>query len=151
MHLRMLYAFKDEWICDFNINFLTAPKQLSNFTFFYSFSWRRKRQPAPVFLPEESHGQRGLVDCSLWGCKELDMTKQLTHTHTHTHTHTNNVGELIDAVILKTKTKKVKIIFMNKSLSINVKFTFKKKISADSLLIYQFLKIGKISLKKSSF
>ena len=101
--------------------------RLSDFTFFYSFSWRRKRQPAPVFLPEESHGQRGLVDCSLWGCKELDMTKQLTHTHTHTHTHTNNVGELIDAVILKTKTKKVKIIFMNKSLSINVKFTLKKK------------------------
>ena len=22
---------------------------------------------------------------SLWGCKELDTTKQLTHTHTHTH------------------------------------------------------------------
>ena len=21
------------------------------------------------------------------GCKELDMTEQLTHTHTHTHTH----------------------------------------------------------------
>ena len=21
-----------------------------------------------------------------WGCKELDMTEQLTHTHTHTHT-----------------------------------------------------------------
>ena len=25
---------------------------------------------------------------SLWGCKELDTTKQLTHTHTHTHTVT---------------------------------------------------------------
>ena len=22
---------------------------------------------------------------SLWGCKELDMTKQLTHIHTHNH------------------------------------------------------------------
>ena len=29
-----------------------------------------------------------LVDYSPWGCKELDMTEQLsTHTHTHTHTH----------------------------------------------------------------
>jgi len=37
------------------------------------------------FLPGESHGQRGLVGYSLWGCKELDMTKQLTHTHTHTY------------------------------------------------------------------
>ena len=27
---------------------------------------------------------------SLWGCKELDETKQLTHTHTHTHTHTQS-------------------------------------------------------------
>ena len=33
-----------------------------------------------MFLPEESHGQRGLVSYSLWGCKESDTTKQLTHT-----------------------------------------------------------------------
>ena len=43
--------------------------------------WRRKWQPTPVFLPGESHGWRGLVGYSLWGCKESDMTKQLTHTH----------------------------------------------------------------------
>ena len=36
----------------------------------------------PVFLPGEFHGQRSLVDCSPWGCKELDMTERLTHTHT---------------------------------------------------------------------
>ena len=36
--------------------------------------------PTPVFLPGESHGQRDLVGCGLWGCKELDRTKQLTHT-----------------------------------------------------------------------
>ena len=46
-----------------------------------------KWQPTPVFLPGESHGQRGLVGCSLRGCKESDPTKQLTHTHTHTRTH----------------------------------------------------------------
>ena len=28
-----------------------------------------------------------LVGYSPWGCKELDMTEQLS-THTHTHTHT---------------------------------------------------------------
>ena len=33
---------------------------------------------------ENPHGQRSLVGCSLWGCKESDTTEQLTHTHTHT-------------------------------------------------------------------
>ena len=37
------------------------------------------RQPTPVFLPRESHGQRSLVGYSPWGRKELDMTE---HTHT---------------------------------------------------------------------
>ena len=32
----------------------------------------------PVFLPGEFHGQRSLVGYSLWGCKELAMTEQLT-------------------------------------------------------------------------
>ena len=48
---------------------------------FYSSFWRRKWQPTPVFLPGESHGCKGLVGYSLWGCKESDTTKQLTHTH----------------------------------------------------------------------
>ena len=43
--------------------------------------WRRARQPPPVFLPGESHGQRSLEGYSPWGHKESDMTKQLT-THT---------------------------------------------------------------------
>ena len=30
--------------------------------------------PAPVFLPEKSHGERNLVGYSPWGCKEADMT-----------------------------------------------------------------------------
>ena len=29
----------------------------------------------PVFLPGESHGQRGLVGYSPWGRKELDTTE----------------------------------------------------------------------------
>ena len=36
-----------------------------------------------MFLPGGSDGWRGLVGCGLWGCKESDTTKQLTHTHTH--------------------------------------------------------------------
>ena len=32
-------------------------------------------QPTPVFLPEESHGQRSLAGYSPWGRKELDMTE----------------------------------------------------------------------------
>ena len=32
----------------------------------------------PVFLPAEFHGQRSLVDYSLWGHKELSMTELLT-------------------------------------------------------------------------
>ena len=38
--------------------------------------WRRAWQPAPVFLPGESCGQRSLVNYSPWGHKELDMTEQ---------------------------------------------------------------------------
>ena len=40
--------------------------------------WIRKWQPSPVFLPRESHGQKSLVGCSPWGCKESDTTE---HTH----------------------------------------------------------------------
>ena len=39
--------------------------------------WRRKKQPTPVFLPGESHGQRSLVGYSPWGCKESDTTEWL--------------------------------------------------------------------------
>ena len=42
--------------------------------------WRREWQPTLVFLPEKSHGQRSLVGYSLWGCKESDMTEQLSAT-----------------------------------------------------------------------
>ena len=41
-------------------------------------AWRRKCQPAPVFLPRESHGQRSLAGYSLWGHKESDTTERLT-------------------------------------------------------------------------
>ena len=40
--------------------------------------WGRKGQPTPVFLPREFHGHRNLAGYSPGGCKESDMTKQLT-------------------------------------------------------------------------
>ena len=37
--------------------------------------WRRKWQAMPVFLSEESHGQRSLAACSPQGRKESDTTE----------------------------------------------------------------------------
>ena len=45
---------------------------LSLFTFMH---WRRKWQPAPVFLPGESQGRGSLMGCHLWGCAESDTTE----------------------------------------------------------------------------
>ena len=42
--------------------------------------WRKKWQPTPLFLPIKLHGQWSLLDYSLGGGKELDMTE---HSHTH--------------------------------------------------------------------
>ena len=40
-------------------------------------AWRRKWQPAPVFLPENCHGQKSLTGYSPRGPKESDRTEQL--------------------------------------------------------------------------
>ena len=40
-----------------------------------SIPWRREWQPTPVFLHGEFHGQGSVMDYSLWGLKELDMTE----------------------------------------------------------------------------
>ena len=42
--------------------------------------WRRKWQPAPIFLLGESHGQRSMVGYSLWGCKKSNMTETTYHS-----------------------------------------------------------------------
>ena len=48
----------------------------------WSLGWddplEEARQPTPVFLPGESHGQRSLAGYSPWGCTELDTTEWLT-------------------------------------------------------------------------
>ena len=40
--------------------------------------WRRKWQTTPVSLLRKFHGQRRPVGSIPWGCKELDMTEQLS-------------------------------------------------------------------------
>ena len=40
--------------------------------------WRRAWRPTPVFLPEESRGERSLAGYSPWGRKESDTTEELT-------------------------------------------------------------------------
>ena len=42
------------------------------------FSWRRKWQPTPAFLPGESQGQRSLTGYRPWDRKESDMTERLS-------------------------------------------------------------------------
>ena len=44
--------------------------------------WRRAWQPAPVFLPGESQGQRSLAGYSPWGHRESDTTEATLHAHT---------------------------------------------------------------------
>ena len=43
--------------------------------------WRRACQPTPVFLPEESHGQRSLAGYSPSGRTESDTTEATQHAH----------------------------------------------------------------------
>ena len=42
---------------------------------------QKEMYSTPVFLPEKSHEQRSLADCSPWDHKELDMTWLLNHHH----------------------------------------------------------------------
>ena len=50
--------------------------------------WRRQWQPTPVLLTGKSHGRRGLVSCSPWGCEESDTTERL-----HFHFSLSRIGE----------------------------------------------------------
>ena len=45
---------------------------------FGKIPWKRARQPTPVFLPGESHGQSSMVGYGPWGFKELDKTERLS-------------------------------------------------------------------------
>ena len=48
---------------------------VTSLSLFTCMHWRRKWQPTPVFLPEESQGRGSLVGCHLWGCTESATTE----------------------------------------------------------------------------
>ena len=54
---------------------------------FGKIPWRRARQPAPVFLPGESHGQRSLVGYSPWGCKGSELKRLNMHASLYPSFH----------------------------------------------------------------
>ena len=45
----------------------------------WKIPWRRARQPTPVFLPGEPHGQRSLLSYSPQGRKESELTEETLH------------------------------------------------------------------------
>ena len=49
--------------------------------------WRRKWQPALVFLPGKFHGQRALTGYTVHGVAELYITYQLSNNSIYKHTH----------------------------------------------------------------
>ena len=53
------------------------------------YLWRRKWQPAPVFLPGESQGQGSLVGCHLWGRTESDTTEATQQQQQCIHVNPN--------------------------------------------------------------
>ena len=64
--------------------------------------WRRKWQPALVFLPEKVHGQRSLMGYSPCGWKELGPTEQLSTRAVKTRVLTQKLTFLpTKAVVLK--------------------------------------------------
>ena len=56
--------------------------------------WSRKWQPAPVFLPGESHGKRSLAGYSLYGHEESDTTEATQHSPTSTQSCVSGLAEL---------------------------------------------------------
>ena len=74
--------------------------------------WIRKLQPAPVFLPGESHGLRSLSGYSPKGRKELGMTEQL-HMHACTPEVVSGRNENYFIIFRATK---VSVIFSLKNI-----------------------------------
>ena len=60
---------------------------------------------------------------SPWGCRELDMTEQLTHRHTHTHTHTHTAclmgNPLLISLYLFLVPKLISIYMKTNSIKMN--------------------------------
>ena len=69
--------------------------------------WRRKWQPALIFLLGKSHVQRSLVGYSPWGCKESDTTER---TQSVGGTSLNNYWG--STIILGKRETKHKMLFL---------------------------------------
>ena len=54
--------------------------------------WRREWQPTPVFLPGESHRQRGLAGYSPQGDEESEMTEVTEHSTAHIASYTHRLN-----------------------------------------------------------
>ena len=76
--------------------------------------WRRARQPTPVFLPGESHGQRSLVGYGPQGHKELDTTEVTQHGTAQEH------GDNLKVI----QSVSFSVIFFSLSLSLSCKFQY---------------------------
>ena len=61
---------------------------MSCYVFTIMIMWSRKWQPTPIFLPGESHGQRGLV-ATIYGVTSIGYDRATNYMHTYTHTHTH--------------------------------------------------------------
>ena len=79
-HICNLFSKRNSESTTAQLQILYYPHYLIEKILASQFSWRRKWQPTPVFLPGESHGKRSLVGYSPWGCKESKTTERLTHT-----------------------------------------------------------------------
>ena len=73
-----LIVFKSQYCSEIKDNASLAKHDWATSLSFFTFMhWRRKWQSTPVFLPEESHGQRSLAGYSPWNPKEVNMTERL--------------------------------------------------------------------------
>ena len=63
--------------------------------------WRRAWQPIPVFLPEESHGQRSLVGYSPWGHRVGHDWSDIAQIHVDLNTYTHTIWELWVSVLFR--------------------------------------------------
>ena len=71
--------------------------------------WRRAWQPTPVFLPEESCGQRSLVGYSLWGHRVRYNWTDLAHMQSSLqNTECSSVCYMVGLHWLKVKVKTIK-------------------------------------------
>ena len=83
--------------------------------------WRRKWQPAPVFLPGQSRGQRSLTGRRPWVASKLGTTEQL-RTEVFPRTTTRDLELLLDSHMLTMLTRQQVAAESSVQLKKNVSF-----------------------------